>query len=732
MSQNPASMEEVLHVVEANEACEKSEVDTVPVVVPPESTAEPEGISKPEEASQPVGDEPQEEKPQIEPAAITAQEATEEGQEAGTTEHVAIEATELGNEVQPTEGSDELSPEEKKLKLKKERKERLKNFATTRFAPMAIESPVHFTPEHIEEIRDNEEEEEEHEQLVNFDEPTIGDGVSVSSSVLTVDSEDYPFQAPKLVSLFPTYGFTDGPVDRNIFQSDVKYEDIDNSVSLTGISIVSTRTLKTECDPDSVQLKTNFLRDFDVPSLSDISEEHDASPQSLDARSVISVQDDHGFFADPTSNMDSGSSSSSESIGDVDKEQQAEEAAPESEVDSLDVSDIPEFDEIPVVKREEQNQGSLDAFSTLSKVAFAVPEVRDDPTISHALEIKAVVRELLYDLFEETASLSDVQNKDNKIRAKLDKNKLLSELDKVITTFLYERYTNEMVGNRLVEYYKRNRNARVFAPLSPENEKRFHTRYMHALDQLDSLKYRLDVAKHKHAIQMNRVILDLHSAQSVASITEERLEHLFREHLVRSDSDNLRRLVDRELRMMTAKRNEISDSRLFLITRKHTLGRIMGKIKELDTLSETLSIEDFLAVQNNVFALQKKIEERNTDLKRMRTQFLMDVHLTRHNREKALALAENFELSKMRLRSAIKNQRVLRRRLYEVKLERKKMRQQSKDMTFHGGILAMPSLMYDYDNTVERLKEKRETVAKLKETMKSLQRRLSCVEGRSI
>nr|AAL39184.1 GH03085p [Drosophila melanogaster] len=404
----------------------------------------------------------------------------------------------------------------------------------------------------------------------------------------------------------------------------------------------------------------------------------------------------------------------------------------ESEVDSFDVSDIPEFDEIPVVKRVEQNQDSIDAFSTLSKVAFAVPEVRDDPVISHALEIKAVVRELLYDLFEETASLSDIHNKDNKIRAKLDKNKLLTELDKVITTYLYEKYTNEMVGNRLVEYYKRNRNARVFATLSPENEKRFHSRYMHALALLDSLKYRLDVAKHKHAIQMNRVILDLHSAQSVASITEERLEHLFREHLVRPESDNLRRLVDRELRMMTAKRNEISDSRLFLITRKHTLGRIMGKIKELDTLSETLSIEDFLSVQNNVFALQKKIEERNTDLKRMRTQFLMDVHLTRHNREKALALAENFELSKIRLKNAMKNQTDLRRRLYEVKLERKKMRQQSRDMTFHGGILAMPSLMYDYDNTVERLKEKRETVAKLRETLKSLQRRLSYVEGRSI
>uniref|UniRef100_A0A6P4FRJ6 Uncharacterized protein LOC108053871 n=1 Tax=Drosophila rhopaloa TaxID=1041015 RepID=A0A6P4FRJ6_DRORH len=279
---------------------------------------------------------------------------------------------------------------------------------------------------------------------------------------------------------------------------------------------------------------------------------------------------------------------------------------------------------------------------------------------------------------------------------------------------------------------KRSRNIRVFQPLSPENEKRFSARYMSALALLDSLKNRVDKAKHKYAIQMNSVILDLHSAQSVASITEERLEDTFRHYLVRPDSEILRRLVDRELRLMATKRNEISDTRLFLITRKHTLGHILGKITQLETLSDTLSIRDFISVQNEVFALQKKIEERNLELRRMRTQYLMDVHLIRHNREKALALAEKFDLQKTLLKNAIDKQRILRSQLYDVKLERTKMRQQSRELTFQGGILAMPSLMYDFDQTVLRLKEKQDTVSKLKETMKALSRRISQAEGRSI
>ncbi|XP_043643646.1 uncharacterized protein LOC122613506 [Drosophila teissieri] len=721
MSQDRVATQEVFPAEETIEAGAKSEVDTVPEVVPPERPAESEVISKPEEGNQPLGDAPREEKPQNESGPITAVEAAEEGQETGATEHVATEAT------KPMEASDDLSPEERKLKLKKERKERLKNIATTRFAPMELEDKVSFVGGNIEEVRDNEVEEEE-EPLANMDGPIDGDTDSSASD----ESEDDLFVGPKMVSLFPTYGFSDGPVDRSIFQTDVRFEDIDHSASLTGISIVSTRTLKSERDPDSVQLKTNFLRDFDVPSLSDISEEHEPSDQSPDVKSPIGEEHDAGFYADPTSNMDSGPSSASESIGDVEEEHQAEGAAPESEVVSLDISDIPEFIEPPVLSGPQEKQVTLEEISTLSKVAFSFAEVRIEPAHLLASEIEAVVGELLFDLFEEAAIKSDIHNKECVIRAKFDKSKLLDELQKVVNSYLYERSTNEMVGNRLIEHFKRNRNARVFVALSPENEKRFHGRYMQALAQLDNLKYRVVVAKHKHALQMNRVILDLHSAQSLASITEERLEHLLRKHLVRADSDHLRRLVDRELRLMTVKRNEISDARLFLIIKKHTLGHIFGKLQELDTLSDTLSIRDFLAVQNDVIALQKKIEERTVDLKKMRTQFLMDVHLTRHNREKALALAEKFEVKKILLRNAIKNQRSLRRRLYEVKMERKTMRQQSKDLTFQGGILSMPSLMYDFDSTVERLKEKRETVAKLRETMRALQRRVSQLEGRSM
>ncbi|KAH8348368.1 hypothetical protein KR084_006812 [Drosophila pseudotakahashii] len=745
MAQDPESKEEVLQVAETpKETTDQLETNNVP-----ESRVVPEEIPKTEEEIQPitlesvVQDEP-------DPTALLV--ATEEGQVTEITEHLSNES--FGQDAEPTEATDDLSPEEKKKKLKKERRERLKDLTSTRFTLSEVHVPTvsfnAFSPEEMAEK--GEEEEDKQEIVVNFDEP-FEDELESESTHQSDDSEEElftKFRAHKMVDLFPVHVFLDDPANNNMFYKDPKYDDMEDAMSMAATSMASIGTLK-PADPDSVQLKTNFLRDFDVPSLSDISEEHELTDRLSGAKSTISLYRDQGHFVDPEANPSSSSSSASESVGDLDNEQQDDEVAPDSQDDSSVMSDIPEFAELPDTAAPTQKSVTIDEFNALTKVGFVELEDKEDSSVTYALALDRVVQDLLRDLIEEAAYRSDYQNEESALRAKFDKSKLLVELQRVIHSYMIEKYTNDMMTNRLVEFYKRNRNTRVFAVLSAENEKRYQARYFHALSLLDSLKERLDVAKHKHAVQMNRVSLDLHSAQSVASITEERLEHLFHKYLVRSDSDYLRRFVDRELRLMSSKRNEISDSRLFLITRKHTLAHIMEKIEELDTLSETVNVRDYISAQNEVLALQKKIEgkqqgyllfkdrlmflfspERNFELKKVRTQFLMDVHLTRHNREKALALGEKFEVRKTLLKNAIDKQRVLRKRLYDVKLERTKMRQQSRELTFQGGILAMPSLMYDYDKTMERLKEKQETVAKLKETMKALQRRVDVVEGRSL
>jgi len=483
MAQNPETMDEVLQVVETT----KGATDQLEVNNAPESTVVAGEIPKPEEDVQPIDGEPV---LQEEPDPTAVLEATEEGYEAEIANDLGNETS--GQDVWPptTEATDDLSPEERKLKLKKERKERLKHLASNRF--MLPEEPIKtisFTGENIEEVGEIvEEEEEKQEILVNFDEP-IDYELDTASTATTDESEEDLFkkiQTHRMVDLFPA-GFSNAPVDKTIFYKDPKYDDSEDALSIAAISMISMRTLN-PADPDSVQLKTNFLRDFDVPSLSDISEEHELSVQLSGEKSATSVHPDQGLFVDPTANLSSRSSSASESLVDLDHEQHDEEEAPDSQDDSSDMSDIPEFAELPDTPTPKQKGVTLDDFSALNKVEFEERFDEEDVGILHARTVKNVVRELILDLIEETAKRSDYHNQENVLRAKYDKKKLLEGLQKILDTYMIEKYTNEMMSNRLTEFYKRNRNARVFVSLSEENEKRYQPRSSYQRILRSSLK----------------------------------------------------------------------------------------------------------------------------------------------------------------------------------------------------------------------------------------------------
>lgn len=112
----------------------------------------------------------------------------------------------------------------------------------------------------------------------------------------------------------------------------------------------------------------------------------------------------------------------------------------------------------------------------------------------------------------------------------------------------------------------------------------------------------------------------------------------------------------------------------------------------------------------------------------MRHQYLNDIHLLQHNREKTAALEDKLQTMMDDLKISQERQRKLRAKLYEVKLERTKLRKRHKDMAYKGGILSMPALMHEYDHTIDKLKEKSEKVQKLKESIKTISKRINFYE----
>ncbi|KAH8254159.1 hypothetical protein KR032_008757 [Drosophila birchii] len=474
---------------------------------------------------------------------------------------------------------------------------------------------------------------------------------------------------------------------------------------------------------DTIQLKEDFLRYFEMPTLSDISEEHEPETISMAAESVTAITQDNGQFINPLTDDLSSSSTSSEHdslLGFEDQDDIFAVDSLHSDSEISDMADIPSDD----APRKITFQGIPKEFATIEG-----DEEDANEAVKRIVMASTIVEEFVDYLLTKIVTAYENRLSENKLRSKCDKMKLVTELRTIIDEYIYEKYTNEMLNTRLIEYYKRSRNNRVLVRLDEEIEHQYYERYIQALAKVDHLKLCLQAVKYKHAALMVKVNLDLDSAQYFGSNVESKLERKIQKLLVRPDSDFLKRYVDWALRQMNAKRNEISDMRLGLISKMNTLGQLRAKLQELETVSSTVSIQDFISIQNDVINLEKKVEERNLDLNKMRTQYLMEVHVTHHNREKAHALADKLKHMKATLANAIGRQRSLRAILYDLKLDRTKIREKRKELTFQGGILAMPSLMYEYDNTVMQTKASQERVAKLRETVKWLVRRISIAEG---
>ncbi|KAH8401454.1 hypothetical protein KR009_005550 [Drosophila setifemur] len=358
---------------------------------------------------------------------------------------------------------------------------------------------------------------------------------------------------------------------------------------------LSGMALRPPTEPDSIQLKSDFLVDFELPSLSDISDEH-SEEELPTVKSVHSVNETKGYFVDPLGGEEASSSSASVTSESthmyLDQEEHSQQMDADSQSGLSEMSDIPEFaDASPEPEPEPRGRAlTFDDFSAALKEVVVVEVSEDtDEEMSRIQEIEKTVQDFIEDLLRDLEG-SKYRSADRELRNKCDNYKLMRELLNLTDAYIIEKAENALLNTRLCEFYKRVRNTRVFRTLNLLDEGRYYYRYMNGLSRVDYLKQMLQSAKEMYARQMLLLVFDLQSAQTLVNCTEEHLEQTVRKTLLRPGRDFLGRVIERELRLMTSKRRDISDTRLYLITRKHTLGHIMKvslglqihRIKELE------------------------------------------------------------------------------------------------------------------------------------------------------
>ncbi|XP_017040928.2 coiled-coil domain-containing protein 96 [Drosophila ficusphila] len=472
-------------------------------------------------------------------------------------------------------------------------------------------------------------------------------------------------------------------------------------------------------DPLRLAVHTLML----VPDISEISMPFEPLKENKSLKSIKSERlQSQGQFKDALDMKGSDSESGSSESG-----SDTQSAAGDQMVESESLEESSGDIDLPYSK---PTQEEPDQFL---EELFAAAESRRETNVtvlpdSKASESHQIVYDFINQLFDKVIVL-EAPGSEDYLRKRLDKNKLLVALQEAVSDYIINNDNHKQLEDRLIEYLRRTKNMRAFAELSFSEARTYRERHQEALDNLASNKKRLDDVKEKHSIQIQKSLMELSHAIHIAVSTEEHLEQSVRRLLVRPDAetDFLKRFVSRELRLMAEHRNQISDTRLTLIKQKHTLGRVREIIKKIETLSETVSVKDYINVQTKVLSLQKKIEERNIELKRQRTQYHTELHLTKHLREKSLELKQSIEYLKEKLEEKMEMRHEAKVRLYKAKIEHKKIRSNINECTYRGGILAMPALLYDYDRTVDYIKEKKEKVTNLRETLKSITDHLQAV-----
>lgn len=355
------------------------------------------------------------------------------------------------------------------------------------------------------------------------------------------------------------------------------------------ISVASTPSY----DDNAIQRKSDFLKLFEMPSFSDISSEESVivvrpkkkapSPRvskraSSRKKSKLVVESEEPTAAGESSDKEDEESSSSALI----------------EIDSSDLA-LDKFKprEVPTVGF---GDTAIEIFDMIQDGTAKVQQMRMSEMLrtKHKRELDTLVAEFVDQLLCDTVNKYEIGLVELMQRGRFDKMKLYNDLQNTVDNCLIEQQKNNYLNLKMVEYHRRNKNFRAFDKLAPKLAKFEHERYQIALCQLDFAKQKAAEAKKKNAYLMSSVMMDLMHIQNLNIDIEEHLDTVFRNTFALK-SEGFRKHVEREMRHMQNTRYEISDVRLALITRKHTL----GIIKEVSLICSALRFLLLLLLTEN-------------------------------------------------------------------------------------------------------------------------------------
>ncbi|XP_017839580.2 uncharacterized protein LOC108597502 [Drosophila busckii] len=490
--------------------------------------------------------------------------------------------------------------------------------------------------------------------------------------------------------------------------------------------------------PCSVSYKAEFLTAFVLPSWSDISSELTEEVEEPVAVATKPAKrretdDKKGGFVDATAVGEDESGSSKDDVVDTSEAQKLGEEEAEVTESSTSISfdwPFPLEDEPPPVVKELDD---LEAFEVMFdlQASFHVPEEEavEGEEMKAVREMNQIVYEFIFRLMDDVVEAAEYVDPLKVLGAKLDKRKMIEELFTAIRQHCAVKQFNTQLNSKMCDYYRRVGQQRAFAQLPLQTHIIERQRYADALAKLDHAKKKAVEAKKKNSYLMSSVRMDLDYSQSIVYSTENSFEDRVRKTLIRKDDQYLPRIVESELRRIKRMRYEISDCRLPLITRQHTLGRLKERMVAFEQITPELTMDYYLTVQREVNSLGIKVDERNADLALMHNRCMKHMHQSAFIREKISMLNATLLQSEVIQIRKLEKRNILRDKVLKLKLEHSRLKVQKSNLDKKSGLLYKPALLHDFDDTTDFVEKKRCSIQKLKRSMHEILMRISFYES---
>ncbi|EDW71215.2 uncharacterized protein Dvir_GJ16240 [Drosophila virilis] len=331
----------------------------------------------------------------------------------------------------------------------------------------------------------------------------------------------------------------------------------------------------------------------------------------------------------------------------------------------------------------------------------------------------------LDEIIQRVVAYSDQE--DVHLRRVLDKDKLIRELIPLMKQFSEEQLFKTTMEQRVTDHFARKKQF-VFLKIPKTFDALNYQRLKSSLVELDRLlevhNQTFDLAQ----MQSIKLTEELESARIYSDRKVQDFEQFVRTTLLNDRSNHLAGVVNEILSNMSSFRDELSELRLELLYNQHRLAEMQLKSEVLEDLGDGLKMQEYLSKQSDVLVLGTKIAERDAELNRLLGKINFDVHALAHVKCKEHMYRKVYLEMKQKLEECKRSRRHYRELIYQSKLKHNRFLRELHKIRTSGSLMHYPSLLDDYDKTVEFLQLKRAAVEKLRCEHRRLTQRISTRE----